>query len=434
MNGCHPDHESQIWQPMTKEETAQRLAFVGLGEEERSYLRALRPVLERHAESLVAAFYRHLLSFEQTRTLLRDSAVKERLLEKQRSYLLSLGSARYDEEFLAERVAIGETHERIGLEPRWYLGAYAIYFSLLAPVVVENYRSEPHRAERTLSALVKQLMLDAQLAMEAYMARHDRELEYLNRELAMQGQHLAREFEDQRAELRLTEGRARAAENLASVATLVAGLAHEIGTPMGVIQGHAELLESSVSDERGRWRLRTIREQIDRISRIIQALLNTARPRDPVRVPISIAPILESCLSFLAEKFRRQGVEVERHFTPAPEISGDSEKLQQLFLNLLLNAVDAMPRGGRIVVRLGPGSDEGVEVRICDTGSGIPQDQLSQIFQPFYTTKEAGHGSGLGLVVAREIVADHEGEIDVASEPGEGTEFRIRFPALGPGR
>jgi two-component system sensor histidine kinase HydH len=215
------------------------------------------------------------------------------------------------------------------------------------------------------------------------------------------------------------------------VATLVAGLAHEIGTPMGVIQGHAELLESSVSDERGRWRLRIIREQIDRISRIIQALLNTARPRDPVRVPIRLAPILDNCLSFLAEKFRRRGVEVERDYAAAvSEISGDSEKLQQLFLNLLLNAVDAMPQGGRIVVGLGPDGDKGLAVRIRDTGGGIPKEQQKRIFEPFYTTKEAGQGSGLGLVVAREIVAHHEGEIDVVSELGEGTEFRIRFPAL----
>jgi len=415
---------------MVKEDTAQRLAFVGLGDEERSYLTALRPVLEQHADAFVSAFYRHLLSFERTRELLREPRVKERLLDKQREYLLSLGSACYEEEFLAERIAIGETHERVGLEPRWYLGAYAIYFSLLAPAVVETYRTDLHRAERTLSALIKQLMLDAQLAMEGYMARHDRELEYLNRELATAGRRLAREFDGQRAELRQTERRARVAEDLASVATLVAGLAHEIGTPMGVIQGHAELLESSVSDERGRWRLRTIREQIDRISRIIQALLNTARPRDPVRIPISVAPILDNSLSFLEERFRGRGVEVERRFTPAPQISGDSEKLQQLFLNLLLNAVDAMPQGGRIVVSLGTDSDGGLEVCIRDTGVGIPQDQLSQVFQPFYTTKEAGHGSGLGLVVAHEIVAQHEGEIDVTSDPGEGTEFCIRLPGL----
>ena len=415
---------------MMKEDIAQRLAFVGLGDEERSYLSALRPMLEQHADALVAALYRHLLSFEQTRGLLRDPAVKERLLHRQRSYLLSLGTPRCDEEFLAERIAIGETHERIGLKPRWYLGAYAIYFSLLAPAVVETFRGEPQRAERALSALVKQFLLDAQLAMEAYMARHDQELEYLNRELATEGRQLAREFEDQREELRHSQHRARAAEDLASVATLVAGLAHEVGTPMGVIQGHAEALESSVSDERGRWRLRTIREQIDRISRIIQSLLNTARPREPVCIPIRLEPILDNSLSFLSEKFRRHGIEVERRFTLAPAISGDSEKLQQLFLNLLLNAVDAMPQGGRIVVSLGTDNEGRLEVRIRDTGTGIPEDQRSHIFQPFYTTKEAGHGSGLGLVVAREIVADHEGAIEVASEPGEGTEFCIRFPAL----
>jgi signal transduction histidine kinase len=420
-----------MWRQMAKEDTERRLAFVGLGEEERAYLSALRPILERHADALVGAFYRHLLSFERTRALLRDPEVKERLLGKQREYLLSLGTVSYEETFLAERVAIGETHERIGLEPRWYLGAYAIYFSLLAPAVVEAFRSEPHRAQRALSALVKQLFLDAQLAMEAYMARHEQDLEYQNRELANAGRHLAQEFEDQRVELQQTERRARAAEDLASVATLVAGLAHEIGTPMSVIQGHAELLESSVSDERGRWRLRTIREQIDRISRIIQALLSTARPRDPERVPISVAPILDNSLSFLAEKFKRRQVEVKRHFAETQEISGDPEKLQQLFLNLLLNAVDAMPHGGTIVVSLGNDENAGVEVRIRDSGVGIPKDQLAQIFQPFFTTKAAGHGSGLGLVVAREIVADHGGEIDVASELGKGTEFRMRFPALG---
>src|SRR3974390_1202562 len=109
---------------MAKEDTAQCLAFLGLGDEERGYLKALRPLLERHADALVAGFYRHLLSFERTRELLRDPAVTERLRVKQRGYLLSLANASYDEEFLASRVAIGETHAAIGLEPSWYLGAY----------------------------------------------------------------------------------------------------------------------------------------------------------------------------------------------------------------------------------------------------------------------------------------------------------------------
>jgi signal transduction histidine kinase len=265
---------------MANEDTAQRLAFFGLGDEERSYLAALRPLFEQHADTIVAMFYRHLLSFERTRALLSDHAVRERLLLKQRGYLLSLADASYDDEFVTSRIAIGETHEAIGLEPSWFLAAYAIYFSLLAPAVFETSRIEPHRAERALVALEKQLLLDASLALEAYMRRHERDLSYLNRELAASGQHLAREFADQRAELQRTEQRARDAEGLASIAKLATELAHEIWTPISVIQGHAQLLESCLSDELERWRLRTIREQIDRISRIIRAHLNTARPRD----------------------------------------------------------------------------------------------------------------------------------------------------------
>ena len=415
---------------MAKDDVAERLAFLGLGEEDRRSLASLQPILEQHADVLVSAFYRHLLSFAETRVLLRDPEVTQRLLRKQRAYLLSLGSGRFDEDYLAERLAIGETHERIRLEPRYYLGAYAVYFSLLAPLVRESFRSDPNAAERAIAALVKTLLLDAELAMEAYMARHERQLEYMNRELSASGLHLQREVQEQRVELRQTAERARAAEDLASVATLVAGLAHEIGTPMGVIQGHAELLESAVTDERARWRLRTIREQIDRISRIIQALLGAARPRELVHQPVELVGVLDTALSFLAEKLRRRGIRVECDYRPAPQVRGDPEKLQQLFLNLLLNAADAMPEGGTISVRLRPDGDKRVEVALRDTGTGIPADQLAQIFEPFYTTKAAGEGSGLGLVVARGIVSDHDGEIRVESQPGVGTEFTIVFPAL----
>jgi len=406
----------------------ERLAFFQLGDEERTLLAGLRPILEQHADGLVAAFYRHLLSFEPTRALLRDPEVTQRLLRKQRVYLLSLAGGQFDEPYVADRLAIGETHERIGLEPRYYLGAYALYFALLAPIVRDAFRGRPDAVERTLSALVKVLLFDAGLAMEAYNARHERQLEFMNRELAAAGRALQREVHEQQAELRHSEQRARAAEDLASVATLVAGLAHEIGTPMGVIQGHAELLEAAVTDERGRWRLRTIREQIDRISRIIQTLLGAARPHELVRLPVEIAPILDTALSFVAEKLRRRGVRVERHYGPVPKVCGDGEKLQQLFLNLLLNAADAMPDGGVISVGLSSGAGGRVEISIRDTGTGIPGEQLARIFEPFYTTKAAGEGSGLGLVVARGIVTDHEGDIRVSSEPGAGTEFTIVLP------
>ena len=405
-----------------------RLAFLGLDAEDTRALRALRPVLERNADALIAAFYRHLEAFVPMRALLSRPGVKEGLLEKQRAYLLSLTDDKSDPRYAEERLRIGVTHERVGLAPSWYLGAYGFYFSLLVPMISEAYPDDRAAAERVLVALQRTLMLDAQLGMEAYMERDRRELEMLNRQLTADGRRLARDIEEQQVELRKTTRRARAAEDLASVATLVAGLAHEIGTPMGVIQGHADLLEATATDERERWRLQTIREQIDRISRIIQALLSSARPRELERAPLELAPLLEKTLSFLAEKFQRRGIRVETDLRPLPMLVADGEKLQQLFLNLFLNAVDAMPRGGRLRVELALAGEGEIEIRIADTGAGIEPPALDRIFEPFFTTKPAGQGSGLGLVVAHSIVLDHEGSIEASSALGVGTEFRIALP------
>jgi len=409
-------------------DTQQRLSYMNLQPGDCELLAALRPVLERHAASFVAAFYRNLLSFGPTRELLRDPDVKERLLVKQREYLLSLASPSLDDAFVAQRRRIGEIHQKIGLEPRWYLGAYALYLSLLTPVVCDAYASDPERAMRTVVALQKLLMFDAQLAMEAYIVEHDREMTFLTQELESESRQLARDLEERGSELRVTESRARAAEELASIANLVAGLAHEIGTPMGVIQGHAKLLEPEVTGEQARWRLRTIQEQIARISKIIQTLLNMARPGRRRLVPVALEPLVETTLSFVSEQLKRRGIEVSRAFEPVPSLVGDPERLQQLFLNLFLNAAAAMPGGGELRVWLRPGEGGEIEVGVADTGCGIAAQHLPRIFEPFFTTKPAGEGNGLGLMVVKGIVTDHGGSIEASSTLGQGTQFRVCFP------
>jgi len=411
-----------------------RLAYLGITDQDLEVLARLRPVLEDQADALVDAFYRHLLTFPRTRHVLRDDAVRKRLMGLQREYLLSLAGPEIDEEYIARRRIIGETHERVGLEPRWYLGAYALYMSLLTPLVCEIHADSPERAEQTMIALQRLLALDAQVVMETYIERSERDLERLNAELASASRTLQARYTQQHKALALTEKRARAAEALASIGTLVAGLAHEIGTPMGVIQGHAKLLESAVTDDKARWRLATISEQIGRISKIIQSLLDMARPKASEQTPVDMEALLENTLAFLADKFVRRGISVVRQFNEVPSVLGDPERLQQLCLNLFMNASDAMPKGGTLTLELGRSDEDGeVVLRVADSGVGIPSEQLPHIFDPFFTSKDAGKGNGLGLTVASGIVADHGGRIDVESERGLGTEFRISLPSAESG-
>ena len=405
---------------------AQRLAFLGIGPSDFERLVRLKPYLERQADACVDAFYRHLIAFEPTRRLLRDPVVRERLLAKQREYLLSLAVEQVDEAYVERRRRIGKTHERIGLEPRWYLGAYSLYFSLLVPVVHEASDDEAQAAS-TLSSLEKILTLDTELALESYITEREQALESMAGELAREGMRLSQKAASQHAELERVGQRARAAEERAAVATIVAGLAHEIGTPMGVIQGHAKLLEKEIDSEDGTWRLRTIQDQVARISKIMQTLVNMSRPRESKRIPVPLASVVESTLGFIEDRLAKRKIELSLDASEAVTVSGDPERLQQMLLNLLLNAVDSMPGGGELHVRLTRG-DGGARIEIEDTGTGIAPQHVDRIYEPFFTTKGAGDGSGLGLAICRGIAEDHGGSIAVRSVEGKGTTFDVELP------
>jgi signal transduction histidine kinase len=407
-----------------------RLAFFELGDADRANLAKLQPLLEKHADAFVAAFYRHLLSFEVPRALLAEPGVKDRLLVKQRDYLLSLSKPGLDESYFAQRRAIGQTHVRVGLEPRYYLGAYSLYLRLLIPAILEQWQRDLPMAERIIVSLEKLLMLDAAVAFDSYIARREERLTFLNEELSTTSQELERRWEAEHERTRAATARARAAEELVSLATLVAALAHEIGTPMGVIRGHAELLESSVSDDRGRLRLHTIREQIDRISHIIQTLLNMARPTKRDDAAVDLVSLLRETLAFLAEKLRANAIETSLELPARATLRGSADKLQQLFINLVMNAIDAMPNGGKLAVLVRELGADRIEIVIRDSGHGMAPETAARIFEPFYSTKAPGRGSGLGLVVAQGIVSDHGGSIEVSSSLGRGTAFTLTFPRL----
>jgi signal transduction histidine kinase len=191
------------------------------------------------------------------------------------------------------------------------------------------------------------------------------------------------------------------------------------------------MLERSLVDPADRERASILAEQVRRVAKLLRTLLDLARRGDRASVPVDLARVLDDGLGFFREKLRRRGIEVERDFARVPPVRGDADRLQQVFLNLFVNAADAMPGGGCLRVSLASPEPGVVEVRVRDTGEGIPEDVLPRVFDPFFTTKPRGQGTGLGLVVSRGIVLDHGGTIEVQSEPGGGAEFLIRLPADG---
>jgi signal transduction histidine kinase len=232
----------------------------------------------------------------------------------------------------------------------------------------------------------------------------------------------------------------RHSEKLATIGQLASGLAHEIGTPLNIIGGRADLIKRRLEDREGEEKdLGIIIQQAERITKIIQQLLGFVRKKKPEQKNLNIKTLLETTLDFLDHQIQNQKVRVVNEMeNDLPSVIGDPDQLQQVFLNLFLNAIQAMPDGGTL--RLSASSKwiskEGLEneqrqyVEVCveDTGVGMDREVILNIFNPFFTTKN--RGTGLGLMVSQGIIQDHEGWIDVESEIGKGSVFRVYLPSL----
>jgi two-component system, NtrC family, sensor kinase len=230
------------------------------------------------------------------------------------------------------------------------------------------------------------------------------------------------------------ERRLRQLEKSAMVGKLSAGLAHEIAAPLNVIGGRAELLRGSARSTDDARYLDTIIGQIDRISRIVRSLLDFAGRRAMNVTRVDITTVLENAMEFLEPEFADAGVEVEHDVPAHLSIDADGDQLQEILVNLLLNATQAMRDSDppkRIVVRMRPATqedgNEGVVVDISDTGPGIPADRADRVFDPFFTTK--AEGTGLGLFMCRSIVEDHGGTLELIRDSERGAHFRVTLPA-----
>jgi len=236
-----------------------------------------------------------------------------------------------------------------------------------------------------------------------------------------------------RAEL---ERRLVQADKLSSIGLLAAGVAHEVNTPLAVISNYAQMLTKQVAgdDQKSRM-LEKISRQTFRASEIVNSLLNFSRTWTTDLADVSVNAVIEETLALLEHQLRKAGIEVRTDLDPALEsIKGNQGKLQQVFLNLFLNARDAMEPSGvlQVITRsvATRGDDRGIEVDVVDSGHGIAPEHMGRIYDPFFTTKGVKKGTGLGLSVTYGIIQEHGGAIEAISKPGEGTCFHLEFPVV----
>jgi two-component system NtrC family sensor kinase len=220
-------------------------------------------------------------------------------------------------------------------------------------------------------------------------------------------------------------------EKLTSLGLLAAGVAHEVNTPLAVISNYIQMLAKQMPEGDPRQSIiDKIVKQTFRASEIVNNLLNFSRTGAGEAVDIDLNRVVEETLSLVSHPLKTSHIQVVKHLGETlPAVRGSANKLQQVFLNLFLNARDAMPGGGLLEVRTGAHNGS-VEIEVVDTGAGIPREHIHRIFDPFFTTKASGRGTGLGLSVSYGIIKEHSGKIDVRSTPGKGTSFHVEFPAV----
>jgi len=238
----------------------------------------------------------------------------------------------------------------------------------------------------------------------------------------------ARLYED----LKKSKSYIRRADRLASLGTLTAGLAHEIRNPLVAIKTLTQLLPERLDDEEFRDQfLKIAAGEVDRISSLVTELLEFARPSDPKLELEDVNAILDGMILLVSTETKKKQINIAKHYSPdLTPVQVDREQIKQVFLNILLNAIEATQENGKIVVKtrsfIKPGGEPYAQIEFTDTGCGIPSEYLEDIFNPFFTTKSTG--SGLGLSISNQIIQDHRGYIDVESQIGKGSSFFINLP------
>ena len=512
---------------MASKSSQHRLQFLGFTPRDAESLRALQPLFAQHLDAIVAELCEQLAKFPDTAQLLRERATLDRTKRVLRDYLQRLTSGNFDDEYFADRLRIGQSHERVGVSPRWSLLAYHHVFRLFVPLVRQFHAADPTLADDALLALHKVFMLDASMALDAYIAsdryRHLRQLESIvndsgdviflldteqrfrtwNRaaeqvfgwraeeiigkpfnlivppevqaagELLRIDQQITQfahyHFETVRlakdgrripvevtvsllrdahgtplgrsailrdiTERKRLEAEKLRSERLAVIGAMSAKLAHEIRNPLSSITLNLDLVRDEIdalakdrpaAGTEAHALLQALDAEVRRIQRVTEDYLQFARLPKPQREPISLNQMLNDGLAFMQSLLAATHIELHTRLAPnLPAFPADESQLWQAVLNLIRNAIEAMPDGGELTVATTRNGNS-LLLSIADTGKGMTIEEQHQIFKPFFSTKAGG--TGLGLPLTQQIVTEHGGSITCETAPNRGTTFVIELP------
>jgi signal transduction histidine kinase len=270
-------------------------------------------------------------------------------------------------------------------------------------------------------------MLGRIRAMTDQLSVHQRRLEERVSEATAEIAERKEQVEDANLQLFEMQRQLTQLERLAGAGQLAAQFAHEVGTPLNLISGHVQLLRVRTTDERVIKRLDVIAGQIERITNIVRSMLDSTRKPKPQFEQVDINGLLARILDATQPTLAARGVELTLNMAEGLSmIEADPDQLQQVFINMINNSLDAMPSGGVLTISTIQ-HGQAVEINLSDSGEGIRRDDIDLIFDPLFTTK-GGLGTGLGLTIVKQIIADHGGTVEVESEAGSGTTFRITLP------
>nr|WP_274380910.1 ATP-binding protein [Desulforadius tongensis] len=219
----------------------------------------------------------------------------------------------------------------------------------------------------------------------------------------------------------------RKQERLAALGRIVTGVAHELRNPIGVIKATVQLMEAEKKDPSIQEYCQVIKQQVDRQNKVIHELLSYGKPSKPVKEMVQINKLLDSVLTFfIAAQLRQSNIELVTNFSPElPPVYADGERIKQVFVNIILNAIEVMPGGGKLDITTRHDANN-VIISFKDTGTGIDKEKIKNIFDPFFTTKETG--TGLGLTICNQIISMHNGVITAECNEDGGMTFTVKLP------